>query len=180
MLLKLEITITMLSPITYKKTKTKRCKVTMHKPFPPPPSTIVQVVIFWLLVVNVIMLHPTKVSSTLIWVIVNHVDLHHESLFFFLVCKCDMLLGFAKGLKFPLWYVEMCKLCGFTSKACLICLLVCKCGMFLGFVKGSKFPFWYAKVVSSLFCKNPMYFYFYCRGDTSSTFGSCHGLFIYL
>jgi hypothetical protein len=102
------------------------------------------------LVVILIMLHLTKVSSTLIWVIVNRVNLHHKSMFSFLICKCDMLLGFAKGLKFPSWYVEICKLCGFTSKACVIFLLVCECGMLLLFVKGSKFPFWYAKVVSSL------------------------------
>jgi hypothetical protein len=71
-----------------------------------------------------------------------------------------MLLGFAKGLKFPLWYVQICKLCGFTSKTCVTFLLVCKCGMFLVFVKGSKFPFWYANVVSSLDLQNAYVFLF--------------------
>ncbi len=122
--------------------------------------TSIEVVTFLFLVVNLIMFHPTKVSSTLIWVIVNHVDLHHKSMFSFLICKSDMLLGFAKGLKFPLWYVQICKLCGFTSKTCVTFLLVCKCGMFLVFVKGSKFPFWYANVVSSLDLQNAYVFLF--------------------
>jgi hypothetical protein len=167
-----------------------------HKPFPPPPSTIIQVVIFWLLVVNLIMFHPTKVPSTLIWVIVNHVDLHHKSMFYFLICKCDMLLGFAKGLKFPfmicqnllIMWIYIKSMCYFSfglwmwyvlgiCKGIKISFLICKGGKFFGFAKGLCILICIIKVTQALHLQVVMVFFLICRGSKFYGFANVHVVF---
>jgi hypothetical protein len=67
-LLKWQIPITTSSLITYKEKKIKNAKLTIHKGLFPITINCQKNVAFWVSTIDVIMFHPSRVSSTLVCV----------------------------------------------------------------------------------------------------------------